>query len=298
MFNKFILYFFISIFSFTQNSLLAQSADLSGTWTGYLRQQNNLFSMGLDIKQKENLISGTTQITLGSYYAVFNITGNVKGTMLQLYDISISEENSRSSRYWCKKIYFGKIIKTKNGIQLVGNWKNDKRKMFYKTELKLNVQDYCPPGTFELTQEFEEITNIDTTVKREILFPVPTLPPKTIIDTFPTRPVEIKERVEIISNKIRLTFYDNGEIDNDTITVYYNKKMILNKKRLTSEPLNIEVEVDSNFENELVMYADNEGSIPPNTAVLIFYDDGKRHEISMSSSLKRSEAIFFLRKPK
>ena len=46
--------------------------------------------------------------------------------------------------------------------------------------------------------------------------------------------------------------------------------------------------------NELIMYAENLGSIPPNTALMIVYDGEKRHEINISSSKTSNGMVSFI----
>ena len=47
------------------------------------------------------------------------------------------------------------------------------------------------------------------------------------------------------------------------------------------------------YENELIMYAENLGSIPPNTALMIIYDGTKRHEVNISSSNSNNGKVIF-----
>lgn len=97
--------------------------------------------------------------------------------------------------------------------------------------------------------------------------------------------------------EFRLDFYDNGEIDGDTISVFYNDKLILSKQRLTDKPLTVKVKLDPDTEeNELVMYADNLGAIPPNTALMVATIAGRRYEVHISSTEKTSGTIRFRRK--
>ena len=46
------------------------------------------------------------------------------------------------------------------------------------------------------------------------------------------------------------------------------------------------------------MYADNLGSIPPNTALMVVTDGGNRYEVRISSDLQKSGLIRFVHKPK
>jgi len=48
--------------------------------------------------------------------------------------------------------------------------------------------------------------------------------------------------------------------------------------------------------NELVMYAENLGTIPPNTALMVVTDGTKRYEVRITSDLKKSGAIHFIHK--
>jgi hypothetical protein len=44
------------------------------------------------------------------------------------------------------------------------------------------------------------------------------------------------------------------------------------------------------------MYADNLGSIPPNTALMVVTDGNKRYEVRITSDLQKSGTIRFIRK--
>jgi len=88
--------------------------------------------------------------------------------------------------------------------------------------------------------------------------------------------------------------YDNGEIDGDSITLIYNDSILATHKKLTDKPLTFNIKIGPrNSRNELVMYAENLGSIPPNTALMIIYDGDKRYEVSMRSNLSTSGAVSF-----
>ena len=46
------------------------------------------------------------------------------------------------------------------------------------------------------------------------------------------------------------------------------------------------------------MYAENLGSIPPNTALMVVTDGDNRYEVRISSDLQKSGVIRFIHKPK
>jgi hypothetical protein len=91
--------------------------------------------------------------------------------------------------------------------------------------------------------------------------------------------------------------YDNGQIDGDTISLYMNGKLMVSRQRLSTTPVSIEINLDENKENELIMYAENLGTIPPNTALMVVTVGDKRYEVNISSSEQTNGAVrFSLRK--
>ena len=102
----------------------------------------------------------------------------------------------------------------------------------------------------------------------------------------------IARELIVNSSTIKLEFYDSGEFDYDSISVYLNDKLILPKSVLNYDALKVTIHLDENLEyNEVSMFANNVGLIPPNSAVLILYDGRKRYEIEMNSDLQKSATI-------
>lgn len=103
--------------------------------------------------------------------------------------------------------------------------------------------------------------------------------------------------IEVENESIKIDLYDNGEIDGDSISLFLNGKLVVARKKLTTKPLSIRVPLEElEDENELVMYADNLGSIPPNTALMIVTDGTKRYEVRITSDLQKSGTIKFVKK--
>lgn len=103
------------------------------------------------------------------------------------------------------------------------------------------------------------------------------------------------------SSSLIIDIYDNGEIDGDSITLLFNERILLLKQMLRVKPISFTLEIDPKNQDgsELVMYAENLGTIPPNTALMIITDEKKRYEVRVSSDLMQSGAIRFIpQKPK
>ena len=150
--------------------------------------------------------------------------------------------------------------------------------------------------------------NNNTTLKpskERIEEPVDMLPEKKNIQDRITAPTPNFEKrnntlirtIEVENVSVKVSLYDNGEIDGDSISLFYNGKLLLSHQRLSDKPITLTINVDKDKTvNELVMYAENLGSIPPNTALMVVYDGPNRYEIRITSDLQKSGAIRFVHK--
>jgi hypothetical protein len=102
---------------------------------------------------------------------------------------------------------------------------------------------------------------------------------------------EIPE-IKVDTGIVRLDFYDNAQVDGDSITVLVDKQVVLTHQRLSGKPVTTYVKVDlNNTFHEIEMIAENLGSIPPNTAILIITAGNNRHLLSLSSTESKSARV-------
>lgn len=113
---------------------------------------------------------------------------------------------------------------------------------------------------------------------------------------FQKRTTSLVQTVIVENPTVRVEIYDDGVVDGDSISLFYNGKVLLAHKMLSLKPILLEIPVSNDETDELVMFADNLGTIPPNTALMIVYDGVKRYEVRMSSDLSKSGEIRFVRK--
>jgi hypothetical protein len=101
--------------------------------------------------------------------------------------------------------------------------------------------------------------------------------------------------IEVDTGQIRLDFYDNAEIDGDSISVSVNRRTVVSHQRLTAKPITVFVNVDlQNTFQEIEMVAENLGSIPPNTAILIVTAGAKRYQLVLTSTAEKSARVRFV----
>jgi hypothetical protein len=110
--------------------------------------------------------------------------------------------------------------------------------------------------------------------------------------------MEMKHLV-VNDKNITLSVYDNGIVDNDTVSVFYNGKLLLSHQRLSEKPIVIPISLDEKTTlHEITLFAENLGSIPPNTALVVVHAGDKRYELYASASLTENAVITFEYKPK
>lgn len=120
---------------------------------------------------------------------------------------------------------------------------------------------------------------------------------KKLEDSYNKRKAIGHHEYEIESDSVRLSFYDNGEIDGDSISVFVNNNLVLSHQALAAKAFNLYLHLDSTREvNEISMFAENLGRIPPNTALMVLTDGKNRYEVFMSSSLTENATIALKRK--
>jgi hypothetical protein len=113
-----------------------------------------------------------------------------------------------------------------------------------------------------------------------------------INDDFKKRKQIVSKQIEVGSDSVRLSFYDNAEVDGDSISVFLNGKLMISHQMLTERAFNLYVKLDSSLEvNEVSMFAENLGKYPPNTALMVISDGDKRYETFLSSDFKGNATI-------
>ena len=107
-----------------------------------------------------------------------------------------------------------------------------------------------------------------------------------------TRTNSLIRQFETEAGEIRLDLYDNGEIDGDTVSIYHNNVLLVSQARLSQKPITFRIAVNAeNPYHELVMVAENLGSIPPNTSVMIITAVNKRYRVYISSTEEKNAKV-------
>jgi dipeptidyl-peptidase-4 len=143
----------------------------------------------------------------------------------------------------------------------------------------------------EVPKEYKIVTNAPAT-------PAPVVREEGVKGT-PIRKNTVFSRIPVSVTNITLDIFDNGTIDGDTISVYYNNKLLVSNRGLTDKPITVQLMLDEKApQHEIVLFAHNLGSIPPNTATIVVKAGDKRYELHSSASLTENAVLVLEYKPK
>jgi len=164
------------------------------------------------------------------------------------------------------------------------------------TTAKKNVAVKSPPVTTKtntkpITPKTKDIkiATLDSVNKIERKS-IPVITPKVLS----SRENEVVKTIFTKSNEITINVYDNGSIDNDTVSVYLDKKLVISKQRLTTKAITIKFLLDdTNDYHELVMVAENLGEIPPNTSLMVVNAGNKQYEVRITSNEQKNAVVIF-----
>lgn len=133
-------------------------------------------------------------------------------------------------------------------------------------------------------------TEIKTPSKPETkpLIPAPKLP-----NGLERRDNKVFETITIDDDEITVNLYDNAEIDGDIITVLFNGEVVAAQKSLTDKPITLKLKAIKGRDNTLTMYAENQGKIPPNTALMRVQSGDNYYKVFLSADDKKNASVVF-----
>ncbi|MCU0376098.1 MAG: hypothetical protein MUF24_12400 [Chitinophagaceae bacterium] len=114
-----------------------------------------------------------------------------------------------------------------------------------------------------------------------------------VIETaFTIRKRVIQTQIPVVGDSVELRFYDNAEVDGDSISLFLNGKIIFQHIKLDVRPYTLRLAItDLPAESELTMVAENLGAIPPNTAYMEAIVQGVRYTARLESTEVSSGVI-------
>ena len=279
----------ITAFSFFMalSCFSAAQPSLKGLWNGYIttdgydakaqymisieEHQNGIIS-GKALLYKPNLFSHA--FGLQQFY------GTIEKNNIVINDIQILDQRMPTSAFsLCFKLSNLQYENTGNAESLSGKWKSG----------TLN----CIPGEIHLFRYNEN--NEDNMVPSYVLKAIKAKGTEpTFNSTSLSSPILLNVKKSILDLELR----DYLKVDNDTVSVYLNRRLIINKLNIGKRPYRFSIRLNRSLPvNEVILFANNLGAIPPNTSYLTVDDGIAKHKLLIESTLQKSVAIYLNYKP-
>ena len=156
-----------------------------------------------------------------------------------------------------------------------------------KTVVKEQVPDQLKKAPAEVKKMPAEEKPVDkklTIKKGPVNMPLP--------EVILSRENPVVKTIVTEASTMLIELYDNGQVDGDTVSIYHNNKLVISHAGLSEKPVTLRIKVDAeNPHHELTMVADNLGSIPPNTSLMVITAAKKRYEVFISSSEQKNARL-------
>ena len=304
------------------------SQSVSGSWYGkadvLVKGSSSNYLTELVIKQKGDEVEGVFGYYFKDVYQSFFIHGTYdkKSRTVSIQNLPLLFYASETKNgIECPMHFQGILMVSKVSSTLKGSFYTSPKYKYTCPELRVNMkmdtsvndQDSLLRSTvavkkFWRPQEEDIVINANAIKQADLRDTISSeakttmKPPEennSLIAAFGKRNNIYEKDIVVHDDSILVSFYDNGDIDDDTISVFLNKKPVLVRRGLTSRALNIYIGLDSSVViNELSMFADNLGKYPPNTALMVISDGINRYELYLSAGLKQNASVRLRREKK
>jgi len=269
----------LTILLFTSGKLPAQ--DISGVWFGNYEKSflaDNPQRLVVEIYvYNDSLITGASHLYYkNNQYEHYKINGVIKKKESVIY---FSEDSTIAVKLGflednCLGNYTMKLSSTDTMLELKGEWEDNSGDLFHCVSTGVWLQKkFTPPSKQSL------LANEDKNL---------------------TRRSDIQSLVEISKlekDSIEIAIYDNGVIDNDSVSLYLNDSLLIHKQLISNKPILLHISLDNrNSLSKLKLAAESLGSIPPCTALMLIRTKKKRYEVNLSSNFNSNGVVeFFLK---
>ena len=128
--------------------------------------------------------------------------------------------------------------------------------------------------------------------------PDTTVRPRTdiFVSTDTTRQIDVQETFTVRHKHIKILVWDRNEIDGDVVSLFMNDELVKKNLKLRKHKRRFRIKLRPGS-NILVMYAENLGTIPPNTAAVVIKDGRRKRNVNLVSDNGKSGAVEIIYEP-
>lgn len=284
----------------------------TGYWYGNanvkLNNSYNNYLVELIIEQQGNNVKGVLNYYFKNTYRSIPLRGsyNPHSRLIYFQNIPVSYYGSLyNQEVDCDMDFQALFRASKGGSVLNGSFKSKPQYKYTCPEisfnLKLNDENLNKDSVMNAIRNLKETYQVWRPGEDDTLIAA-RIQPRGVINyvvsnQFKERKNEVIRELVVEGDSIQVDFYDNGEIDGDSISVFLNNKLIASNQKLGIKSIHFDIPIDTLIDvYEISMFADNLGTIPPNTALMVVSDAKKRYEVRMSSNFEKNGMVRIRRK--
>lgn len=312
---------FLSILCLFSSSFVL-SQNIKGSWFGsadvLLGGSHNNYLVELDLKQENNEVKGIISYYFKQTFQSFYVKGsyNPRTREVLIKDVPITYfRASASNGVECIMDLRAVITASRVSTSIKGVFSTQGKYKYTCPDIAFDFVYGEQLNTDSLIEKFAAVKKIwqpteeDIVVNESKVYVPDSVDLKVkepsaekmealkILEEFKKRKQVVGQELLVDSDSLRLTFYDNGIVDGDSISVFFNGEPVAIHQSLTERGIVFYTVLDPGKEyNELSMFAENLGSISPNTALMVITDGVNRYEVFLSSSLTQNSTIRIKRK--
>ncbi len=275
----------------------ATSQDVNGNWYGVgVVNKDGTYSSYLSeviLEQKGSVVSGDFNYFFKNAYISIPVKGtfNKKTRILRLHFFPLLNYKAKNANGAdCTMTGSFTLMVSKVGASLTGAFQAEETYKYTCPQITLKLKK----STGEMLPEDEPVAEAPKLVFEPVKPVAPVI--DSAVQMLNSRRKDVIDIIEVDSDTLHVTLYDNSEYDHDSVSVFYNNKLIVSRKELSSQGIRFDLSVDSSV-SEMSMFAENLGELPPNTALMVFMDGQRRFEINLASDFIKSSTLRFKRKP-
>ncbi len=318
------LFFLLSIFSFLCSNAQYVSGLYSGTLVNDSTKKIQQYEFALsEYRDKITGYSYTTFVVNDTfYYSIKRVKATKKNNQLIIEDDKMLANNFPESP--AKRVKQTSIIiinTTDTLVNAAGKWTTNQTKEYYSlhglADTKRNNDSSRSPlighlkelkiiNPNEMQTAIAKIKQPDDNqkIKTPLVKPSAVKPSAVkekdspvIVTVIPyeQRKNKMLETIGVQSDSLILSFYDNGVVDGDAISVYVNGQNVISNARLTEAAIKKTIHFTSTNSDsiQLTLTAENLGSLPPNTGMVIIQDGENKYQVHFSADLQTNATIVF-----
>ena len=281
----------------------AYSQDLSGYWQGKFRTDQRLngasktFFMNMVLKQNGRKIEGRFS----------NAAVDFPNNPDVVYEISgiIRKKDTIPTSLMRGKILYSRlpdeVAEYFLSLDNIKYFKNDTTEVLYgdwSANGLIPIRSDGFAGSFwvsklRMNNTLRKPVAVDTNLVSHSQVKINKEPDMVLIPAQMTKRKNAEEaHISVNTKKITLSIYDNGITDGDSISIFFNGKLLMSHQLVSEKPIILNLELNENLvKNEIILFAENLGSISPNTALIVVNAGDKRYELFSNADLGKNAVL-------